>query len=127
MCIRDRYTYAAKVVGPTSSTDKTPMDIPGKTVTYAVYDKNNTTPLTTMPTGVTFDAAKGELSVSSAASATTLYIRATSTNRSDETITKAVKVTIHGLAFDFGGDGEDALMEGYTAVTPTKSYSDTTG
>ena len=44
-----------------------------------------------MPTGVTFDAAKGELSVSSAASATTLYIRATSTNRSDETITKAVK------------------------------------
>lgn len=123
----DKYTYAAKVVGPTSSTDKTPMDIPGKTVTYAVYDKNNTNPLTTMPTGVTFDAAKGELSVSSSASATTLYVRATSTNRSDETITKAVKVTIHGLAFDFGGDGEDALMEGYTAVTPTTSYSDTTG
>lgn len=90
--VTDKYTYAAKVVGPTSSTDKTPMDIPGKTVTYAVYDKNNTNPLTTMPTGVTFDAAKGELSVSSAASATTLYIRATSTNRSDETITKAVKV-----------------------------------
>ena len=54
--VTDKYTYAAKVVGPTSSTDKTPMDIPGKTVTYAVYDKNNTTPLTTMPTGVTFDA-----------------------------------------------------------------------
>ena len=125
--VTDKYTYAAKVVGPTSSTDKTPMDIPGKTVTYAVYDKNNTNPLTTMPTGVTFDAAKGELSVSSAASATTLYIRATSTNRSDETITKAVKVTIHGLAFDFGGDGEDALMEGYTAVTPTTSYSEATG
>ena len=123
----DKYTYAAKVVGPTSSTDKTPMDIEGKTVTYAVYDKNNTNPLTTMPTGVTFDAAKGELSVSSSASATTLYVRATSTNRSNETITKAVKVTIHGLAFDFGGDGEDALMEGYTAVTPTTAYSEATG
>lgn len=123
----DKYTYAAKVVGPTSSTDKTPMDIPGKTVTYAVYDKNNTNPLTTMPTGVAFDANKGELSVSSSASATTLYIRATSTNRSDETITKAVKVTIHGLAFDFGGDGEDSLMEGYTAVTPTTAYSEATG
>lgn len=43
--VTDKYTYAAKVVGPTSSTDKTPMDIPGKTVTYAVYDKNNTTHL----------------------------------------------------------------------------------
>lgn len=123
----DKYTYAAKVVGPTSATDKTPMDIEGKKVTYAVYDKNNTNPLTTMPTGVTFDAAKGELSVSSSASATTLYVRATSTNRSNETITKAVKVTIHGLAFDFGGDGEDALMEGYTAVTPTTAYSEATG
>lgn len=125
--VSGEYEYAAKVVGPTSETDDTPMDITDKTVTLTAYDKTNTNPLTTMPTGITFNAETGKLTVTSAASATTLYIRATSTNRKNENITKAVKVTIHGLAFDFGAGTDDDLAEGYTAVTPTTAYSDTTG
>ncbi len=121
------YEYAAKVVGPKSEEDDTPIDIEGKTVTLAVYDKNNTNELTTLPAGIAFDAASGKLTVTDKASATTLYIRATSTNRKDETITKAVKVTIHGLAFDFGTDADGAVVEGYTAVTPSTAYSETTG
>jgi len=121
------YEYAAKVTGPTSATDKTPMDIEGKEITLAVYDKNNAEELTTLPKGITFDAAAGKLSVSKEATATTLYIRATSTNRENEKIMKAVKVTIHGLAFDFGSGDDGAVVEGYTAVTPSTAYSDATG
>ncbi len=124
--ITDTYEYAAKVVGPKSEEDETPMDL-DKTVTLAVYDKNNVNPVTTMPAGITFDAATGKLTVSSTAKACVLYVRATSTNRKDETITKAVKVTIHGLAFDFGSDGDDAVVEGYTAVTPNTVYSNESG
>ncbi len=123
--VSDVYDYAAKVVGPTSDTDDTPIDIEGKTVTFAVYDKNNTNALTQMPDGISFDASTGKLTVTNQASATVLYIRAASTNRKDETITKALKVTIHGLAFDFGSDTD--VVEGYTAVTPTTAYSDATG
>lgn len=121
------YEYAAKVVGPKSDTDKTPVDIEGKVVAYAVYDKNNANELTTLPKGITFDASAGKLTVTSEAAATILYIRGTSTNRDNETITKAVKVTIHGLAFDFGTGDDGAVVEGYTAVTPSTVYNETAG
>lgn len=121
------YDYAAKVVGPKSDEDDTPVDIEGRIVTLSVYDKNNANELTTLPEGITFDAATGKLTVTDKAAATILYIRATSTNRKNEIIMKAVKVTIHGLAFDFGGDGEGAVVEGYTAVTPATAYNETAG
>ena len=123
----NEYEYAAKVMGPTSEEDETPVEIEGKTVTYSVYDKNNANELETLPNGITFDADTATLTVTNAAAATVLNIRATSTNRKDETITKAVRVTIHGLAFDFGTGADEAVAEGSTAVTPETIYSDETG
>lgn len=121
------YEYAAKVMGPTSEEDETPIEIEGKTVTYAVYDKNNANELETLPNGITFDADTATLTVTNEAVATVLNIRATSTNRKDEVITKSVKVTIHGLAFDFGTGDDGAVAEGSTAVTPETLYSTDTG
>lgn len=95
-------------------------EIAGKDVTYALYDSKNANPIST-PAGVTFE--NGVLTVTSEAKPVTLYVRATSTNTQNETITKAIKVTIHGLSFDFGLDSEDALADGYTAVTPSTTYN----
>ena len=117
----DSYVYEAKVQ------DKNLQDIAGKAVTYAVYDKNNANELTTLPEGITFDKDTATLTVSEKASATVLYIRASGTNSKDEPISRSVKVTIHGLSFDLGSDADDAVAEGYTAVTPNTPYSDSTG
>ncbi len=121
------YQYQAKVMGPTSEEDETPIEIEGKTVTYSVYDKNNKNELETLPKGIAFDAETATLTVTNEAAAAVLNIRATSTNRKDETITKAVKVTIHGLAFDLGTGADEAVAEGSTSVTPDTTYSDETG
>lgn len=115
----DEYKYAAEVVDG----DGEPID--GKTVTLAMYDRNNINETTVE--GVTFDKETGILTVTSEAKATTIYIRATSTNSNNEPISRAIKVVIHGLAFDFGSDSEEAVTEGYTAVTPSTVYSDTAG
>lgn len=115
------YTYAAKVVNGDGE------EIPGKTVTLALYDRNNVNEVTGPIEGVVFDAEKGTLSVSSSAKANTYYIRATSTNTEGAEITRAIRVVIHGLAFDFGADTEDAIAEGYTIVTPSTVYSSTLG
>ncbi|MCD8180130.1 MAG: hypothetical protein LUF26_01435 [Firmicutes bacterium] len=124
----EEYTYAAKVVGPSEDDEDTTIDIEGKTITYSVYDKNNVNEITSsMPTGITFDAETATLTVSSDATATVIYIRATSTNRNEETITRALKVTIHGLAFDFGTSDDGAVVEGYTAVTASTTYSESAG
>lgn len=100
----------------------------GDNVTYAVYDKNNSNKLDTLPQGITFAVDEAThtatLSVDSTAAATVLYIRATGTNTDGETISRSVRVDIHGLAFDFG---TATAAEGYTAVTPTTAYSDTAG
>ncbi len=115
----DDYNYVAAVV------DKNSNPVAGKTVTYAVYDKNNANELTTMPNGIAFNKSTGVLTVSAGASATTLYVRATGTNSEDETISTSLKVTIHGLAFDFGA--ADGVVEGYTLVAPNTAYGDATG
>lgn len=117
----DDYTYAAEVVTGTGS------QIPDKTVTYAMYDRNNTYELTEDPKGISFNEETGVLTVTSEASATTVYIRATSTNTENQPISRAVRVVIHGLAFDFGTDTVETLVEGYTAVTPTTVYSESAG
>lgn len=43
------------------------------------------------------------------------------------TETAFVKVTVHGLAFDFGAGTDEYLAEGYTAITPETSYSEERG
>lgn len=111
------YTYSAIVV------DKDNNDL-GKTVTYAMYDKNNANEITSAK-GVSFNKETGVLTVTSEAQAVTVYIRATSTNSDDEPISRSLKVDIHGLAFDFGT--ADAVAEGYTAVAPNTVYTEAAG
>lgn len=114
------YKYEAQIV------DGDGNPISGKTVTYAMYDKNNVNEAGSIE-GVTFDAATGTLTVTSKAKAQVIYIRATGTNTDGDTINRSVKVTIHGLAFDFGAGTDEDVVEGYTAVTPTTVYTDTSG
>ncbi len=113
----EKYQYEAAVV------DANSKPIEGKTVTYAMYDKNNQAPLDNTD-AISFDSATATLTVSSAAKPTVVYIRATSTNSENQTISRSLAVNIHGLSFDFGSN---VAAEGYTAVTPTTSYSDAAG
>lgn len=94
-----------------------------KTVTLAMYDKNNANPLANTD-AISFNAETGVLTVTSAAKSAVVYIRATGTNSEDKPITRAIKVTIHGLAFDLGSD---VAKEGCTAVTPATVYNDQNG
>ena len=107
--------YAASIV------DGTGADT-GTAVTLAVYDKNNTNPYT-LPAGITFDASTGILTVDNTAPAVTFTIRATGLNSNSESISKGIKVTVHGLSFDFGTGTDDDLAEGFTAVSPNTSYT----
>lgn len=119
----DEYEYEAIVA------DETGAAIAGKTVTYAMYDKNNVNEITSdnALTGISFDKDTAKLTVTSEAKATTVYIRAIGTNSNDETISRSLKVTIHGLAFDLGTDSSDSLAEGYTAVAADTAYNETSG
>ena len=101
-------------------------DDTGKAVTLAVYDKTNTEEIT-LPSGITFDAGTGVLTVTADAKAYTFVIRATGQNSDGETITKSVKVTVHGLEFDFGAGTDEDVVEGNTAVTPDTTYTETSG
>lgn len=95
--------------------------------TYAVYDKNNIVELKTLPSGVTFDSRTGILTVAAGASPSTISIRATGKNSGGENISKSVKVTIHGLSFDFGAGTDEDITEGYTSVAPDTAYSEKLG
>lgn len=95
-------------------------------VAYAVYDKTNSDPYV-LPAGIAFDPATGKLTIKAAAKACTFVVRATSTNTDGETISRAVKVTVHGLAFDFGAGTDGDVVEGYTAVSPDTGYTETRG
>lgn len=101
-------------------------EIAGKTVTYAMYDKNNLNEITSLK-GVTFNKETATLTVTNEAVSNVVYIRATGTNSNDETISKAYKVTIHGLTFDFGVGTDADLAEGYTAITPSTDYTTARG
>lgn len=111
------YEYSAIVV------DSENADL-NKTVTLAMYDKNNVNPLANTD-AISFNAETGVLTVTSAAEGTVVYIRAMSTNSENKPITRSLKVTIHGLAFDLGS-GTD-VAEGYTAVSPATAYNEQAG
>ncbi len=95
--------------------------------TYAIYDKSNNTELTALPAGITFDAITGTLTVAAGALPGTFSIRATGNNSSGESISKAVKVTVHGLSFDFGAGTDETIAEGYTSVSPDTAYTEKLG
>ena len=109
--------YAAVAVNK----DDQPLE--GKTVTYALYDRNNQNEITQMPAGISFNKTTGELEVASNAVPASYYVRAISTNTEGDEINYAIKITIHGLSFDFGTDAEGAVVEGYTPVTASTMYS----
>lgn len=96
----------------------------GRDVAYAVYDKNNTAEYT-FPEGITFN--NGVLTVEKTALPCTFTIRATGKNTDGNDISKAVKVTVHGLAFDFGTTDDDAVAEGYTPVGADTAYTEVRG
>ena len=108
--------YSAIVV------DGTGNDL-NRNVSLAVYDKTNTNPLSAMPKGITFDPATGVLKVDNTADAATFTIRATGKNSEGGDISKGIKVTVHGLSFDFGAGTDADLAEGFTAVSPSTSYT----
>lgn len=112
-------TYSAIVIDGNGS------EVTGKAVSYSLYDKNNSNVITTMPTGISF--INGVLTVDNTASPAVYTIRATSTDSSGAAITRAVKVMVHGLTFDFGNDSDDALAAGFTAVASSTGYTSARG
>ena len=97
-----------------------------RTVSLTAYQQDGTTPFVNTD-AISFDAATGILSVNGMASPTYLVITASGKNTNDETITKSVRVNIHGMKFDFGLTDEDAIAEGFTAVDASASYSAVSG
>ena len=112
-------TFAAQLIHP----DGNPT---GSAVTLAAFDKDGMQPYT-FPSGITFDAATGLLSVTSVATPAQFIIRATGRNSAGEELSKSVRVNVHGMKFDFGATDDAALAEGFTAVGPATAYSAVSG
>lgn len=109
------YAYSAEVRGGNAEV------IPDRTVTYALYNSDNTAPLSA--DGISISDS-GILSVASSAQPQTIYVRALSANSGGGTIERAVKVSVYNLKFDFGSD---AAKSGYTAVSADTEYTDSRG
>lgn len=112
-------TFSAQVV------DGSGIDLDRKVMINA-YEKDGTTVFNGTE-GVQFDMNTNALSVTSAALPMQLIIRATGQNSEKQTITKDIKVNIHGMSFDFGPADDDAVAEGYTAVTANTTYTAANG
>lgn len=97
-----------------------------KDIDLEIYDKNNSNKYT-LPEGITFDSESGILEVASNSVPCSFTIRATGLNSDNELISKSLKITVHGLSFDFGSGSEESLVEGYTEVTPDTAYSESRG
>ena len=98
----------------------------GRNVSLAAFQKDGTTPYENTD-AISFNAVSGVLSVKSAASPMQIVITATGQNSNNETLTKSVRVNIHGMKFDFGMTTEDATADGFTVVGPTTTYNATAG
>ncbi len=92
----------------------------------AAYAKDGTTPLQSSD-ALAFNATTGVLSVKSDATPTQIIIRATGQNSASETLSKSIKVNIHGTTFDFGYTNDEGVAEGYTAVGTATTYTDDAG
>lgn len=98
----------------------------GRNVTLEIYDKNNVNKYT-LPEGISFDAANGIVSVTSAAVPCVFTVRATGESTDGKALSRSVKVTVHGLSFDFGSGEDESVTDGYTDVSPSTSYTEQRG
>ena len=94
----------------------------GRNVTLEVYDKNNVNKYN-LPDGILFDASAGTISVTSAAVPCVFTVRATGESSDGKVLSRSVKVTVHGLSFDFGSGADESVTEGYTDVNPQTTYT----
>ncbi len=101
------------------------MDL-NRNVLFEIYDKNNVNKYT-LPDGISFEASEGTLRVTSKAVPCVFTVRATGESSDGKALSKNVKVTVHGLSFDFGSGADESVVEGYTDVNPTTTYTDARG
>ena len=101
------------------------MDL-NRNVSLGIYDKNNVNKYN-LPDGISFDASAGTISVTSAAVPCVFTVRATGESSDGKTLSRSVKVTVHGLSFDFGSGEDESVTEGYTDVNPSTTYTEQRG
>ncbi len=97
------------------------MDL-NRNVSLGIYDKNNVNKYN-LPDGISFDESAGIVSVTSAAVPCVFTIRAAGESSDGKVLSRSVKVTVHGLSFDFGSGADESVTEGYTDVNPQTTYT----
>ena len=97
------------------------MDL-NRNVSLGIYDKNNVNKYN-LPDGISFDASAGTISVTSAAVPCVFTVRATGESSDGKILSRSVKVTVHGLSFDFGSGADENVTEGYTDINPLTTYT----
>ena len=97
------------------------MDL-NRNVSLGIYDKNNVNKYN-LPDGISFDASAGTISVTSAAVPCVFTVRATGESSDGKILSRSIKVTVHGLSFDFGSGVDESVTEGYTDINPLTTYT----
>ena len=97
------------------------MDL-NRNVSLGIYDKNNVNKYN-LPDGISFDASAGTISVTSAAVPCVFTVRATGESSDGKILSRSVKVTVHGLSFDFGSGADESVTEGYTDINPLTTHT----
>lgn len=97
------------------------MDL-NRNVSLEIYDKNNVNKYN-LPDGISFDASAGTISVTSAAVPCVFTVRATGESSDGKILSRSIKVTVHGLSFDFGSGVDESVTEGYTDINPLTTYT----
>lgn len=97
------------------------MDL-NRNVSLGIYDKNNVNKYN-LPDGISFDASAGTISVTSAAVPCVFTVRATGESSDGKMLSRSVKVTVHGLSFDFGSGADESVTEGYTDINHLTTYT----
>lgn len=97
------------------------MDL-NRNVSLEIYDKNNVNKYN-LPDGISFDASAGTISVTSAAVPCVFTVRATGESSDGKMLSRSVKVTVHGLSFDFGSGADESVADGYTDINPSTTYT----
>lgn len=95
-------------------------------VTLEIYDKNNVNKYT-LPDGITFDALAGTVKVTSSAVPCVFTVRATGKSSDGKILSRSVKVTVHGLSFDFGSGADESVADSFTDVSPSTTYTEKRG